>query len=151
MYLWASGSVGKESTCNAGGSGFNPRVGKSPWRREWQPTSVFLPGEPQEQRSLAGYSPWDCPESDTTVQLSFTELYAANSLCTDAQQWKEQTAQQYVTMILRVLKHMHIHTCAHAYEGTALPGYTGPYLRGGGLIFQLLPCCTISVSSVCLC
>ena len=73
------------------------------------------------------------------------------SLCTDAQQWKEQTAQQYVTMILRVLKHMHIHTCAHAYEGTALPGYTGPYLQGGGLIFQLLPCCTISVSSVCLC
>ena len=55
------------------------------------------------------------------------------------------------TMILRVLKHMHIHTCAHAYEGTALPGYTGPYLQGGGLIFQLLPCCTISVSSVCLC
>ena len=31
-----------------------------PWRREWQPTPVFLPGESHGQRSLAGYSPWDC-------------------------------------------------------------------------------------------
>lgn len=64
---------------------------------------------------------------------------------------KNRLHNSMFTMILRVLKHMHIHMCAHAYEGTALPGYTGPYLQGGGLIFQLLPCCTISVSSVCLC
>ena len=36
------------------------------WRREWQPTPVFLPGEFHGQRSLAGYSPWGCKESDTT-------------------------------------------------------------------------------------
>ena len=35
-----------------------------------QPTVVFLPGECQGQRSLAGYSPWSCKESDTTEQLS---------------------------------------------------------------------------------
>ena len=35
----------------------DPWVGKSPWRREWQPTPVFLPGESQGQRSLAGCSP----------------------------------------------------------------------------------------------
>ena len=29
-----------------------------PWRREWQPTPVFLPGESHRQRSLAGYSSW---------------------------------------------------------------------------------------------
>ena len=34
------------------------RVGKTPWRREWQPTAVFLPGESHAQRSLEGYSPW---------------------------------------------------------------------------------------------
>ena len=34
--------------------------------REWQLTPVFLPGEFHEQRSLAGYSPWDCKESDPT-------------------------------------------------------------------------------------
>jgi len=36
---------------------------KIPWRREWQPTPVFLPGESHGQRSLAGYSPWGLEES----------------------------------------------------------------------------------------
>ena len=31
-----------------------------PWRRKWQPTSVFLPGKSHWQRSLVGYSPWGC-------------------------------------------------------------------------------------------
>ena len=30
--------------------------GRIPWRREWQPTPVFLPGESHEQKSLVGYS-----------------------------------------------------------------------------------------------
>ena len=30
----------------------------NPWRRKWQPTPVFLPGESHRQRSLAVYSPW---------------------------------------------------------------------------------------------
>ena len=42
------------------------RVGKIPWRRKWQPTPVFLPGESHGQRSLVGYSPWGHKESDTT-------------------------------------------------------------------------------------
>ena len=37
---------------------FNPQVGKIPWRRKWQPTPVFLPGESYRQ-SLMGYSPGD--------------------------------------------------------------------------------------------
>ena len=41
-----------------------------PWRREWQPTPVFLPGEFHEQRSLAVYSPWGLKESDTTEWLT---------------------------------------------------------------------------------
>ena len=36
------------------------------WKRAWQPSPVFLPGGSQEQRSLAGYSPWGCKESDRT-------------------------------------------------------------------------------------
>ena len=36
------------------------------WRRKWQPTPVFLPGESQGRRSLVGYSPWGRTESDTT-------------------------------------------------------------------------------------
>ena len=42
------------------------------WRRKWQPTPVFLPGEFHGQRSLASYSPWGFKESDTTEQLSLS-------------------------------------------------------------------------------
>ena len=41
-------------------SGFDPWVGKIPWRRAWQPTLVSLPGESHGQRNLVGYSPWGC-------------------------------------------------------------------------------------------
>ena len=44
----------------------DPWVGNNPWRRAWQPTLVFLPGESHGQRSLVGYSPWGHKESDTT-------------------------------------------------------------------------------------
>ena len=36
------------------------------WRRKWQPSPVFLPGESQGQRSLADHSPWRRQEADTT-------------------------------------------------------------------------------------
>ena len=47
-------------------AGFDPWVGKIPWRRAWPPTPVFLPGESHEQRSLPGYSPQLHRESDRT-------------------------------------------------------------------------------------
>ena len=57
----------KNSPANAGDSGLIPRgVGKIPWRRKWQLTPVFLPGKSHGERSLAGYSPWGCKESDMT-------------------------------------------------------------------------------------
>ena len=39
--------------------GFNPWVRKIPWRKKWQWTPVFSPGESHGQRTLVGYSPWD--------------------------------------------------------------------------------------------
>ena len=39
---------------------------KAIWRRQWQPTSILLPGESHGWRSLVGYSPWGREESDTT-------------------------------------------------------------------------------------
>ena len=57
--------------------GFNPWVGKIPWRREWQPTPVFLSGESHGPRSLVGYSPWGSKDLDRTEWLStYTLLYA---------------------------------------------------------------------------
>ena len=49
---------------------FNPWVGKIPWRRAWQHTPAFLPGESHGQRSLVGYSPWGRKALDTTEPLS---------------------------------------------------------------------------------
>ena len=45
---------------------------ENPWRRKWQPTPAFLPLEPHERRSPAGYSPWGCKESDLTKQLTLS-------------------------------------------------------------------------------
>ena len=45
------------------------------WRREWQPTPVFLPGEFHEQRSLVGYSPRGHKECDTTERLTHTHTH----------------------------------------------------------------------------
>ena len=59
---WLSG---KEFACQGRRQKFDPWVGKIPWRRKWQPTPVCLPGKFHGQRSLAGYSPLGCKESDT--------------------------------------------------------------------------------------
>jgi len=64
-----SGASSKEPTCQCRRLKrleLNPWVGKIPWRRVWQPTPVYLPGESHGQRSLEGYSPWGHKESDTT-------------------------------------------------------------------------------------
>ena len=63
----------KESACQCRSHqrcSFDPWVRKLPWRRAWQPTPVFLPGESHGQRSLVDYSPWGHKGSDKTEQLS---------------------------------------------------------------------------------
>ena len=57
-----------------GRPGFDPWVGKIPWRRKWQSTPALLPGKSHGQRSLVGYSPWGCKELDTTERLHFPSL-----------------------------------------------------------------------------
>ena len=49
--------------------GLKSGSGRFPWRRKWQPTPVFLPGESQGQRSLAGYTVHGVAESDRTEEL----------------------------------------------------------------------------------
>ena len=64
-----AGSRGKEPACQCRRHrrcGFEPWVGKIPWRRVWEPTPVFLPGESHGQRGLEGSSPWGHKELDTT-------------------------------------------------------------------------------------
>ena len=60
---------------------FDPWVRKIPWRREWLPTPIFLPGKSHGQRDLAGYNPWDGKELDTTEQLTLSlSLFQSSSL-----------------------------------------------------------------------
>ena len=64
------GSDGKESACNAGDPGSITGLLRFPWRKKWQPTPEFFPGESHGQRSLAGYSPWGRKALDMTEQLA---------------------------------------------------------------------------------
>ena len=57
LLWWLSG---KEFTCQCKRHRFNPWVRKTPWRRKWQLTPVFLPGKSHGQRSLVCCSPWGC-------------------------------------------------------------------------------------------
>ena len=72
-----------------------PSLGwEDPGRRKWQPTPVFLPGEPHGQRSLAGYSPWDCKRVWATDTLHEKwEMYLRNS-------WSSKSSRQNVQDIL---------------------------------------------------
>ena len=58
-----------------GRPGFDPQLGKIPWRWKWPPTPVFLPGKSHGQRSLVGYSSWGHEESDMTEQLTLSHYW----------------------------------------------------------------------------
>ena len=81
------GSEGKKSACHAGDPGLIPGSGRSPWRKKWQPTPVFLPGESHRQKSLAGYSPGNCKELDTIEQLTLPGAQTVKNLPT---MWETQ-------------------------------------------------------------
>ena len=54
------GASGKELVCQC--DGFDPWVGKIPWRKVWQPTPVFLPRKSPWIEESRGYSPWGCKD-----------------------------------------------------------------------------------------
>ena len=79
--------LSQERIClQCGRPGFDPWVGKIPWRREWLPTPVFLPGEVHGQRSLAGYIVHG-------VVKSQAELSDSHILCVgeDVENWNLHT------------------------------------------------------------
>ena len=57
--LFTGGSVVKNLPASVGDLGSIPGSRRSPWRRKWQPTPIFLPGKSHGQRNLEGCSPWD--------------------------------------------------------------------------------------------
>ena len=72
MYGFSGCSDGQECACHCRRPEFDNWVRNIPWRREWQLTPIFLPGESYGQRDLAGYSPQSHKESNTTEQLTLS-------------------------------------------------------------------------------
>ena len=104
-------------------------VGKIPWRRKWQPTPVFLPGESHRQRSLAGCSPRSPKQADMTEQL---------------------TARNY----RRVFQNCHtiFLPASKGWELLLLQGLISTFISSGFLRF-VLHCCAcfyLSHSDICM-
>ena len=84
--------------------GFDPWVGKIPWRRVWQPTAVFLPRECHGHRNLAGCSPQGHTElhmTETTQHICSLETSSHN---------QERTYQHRLLEYL-CFHNTHRHTC----------------------------------------
>ena len=80
--MWLSG---EESSCQCKRHGLEPWARKSPWRRKWQPTPVFLSRKSHGQKSLEGYSPCGCKESDRAEHASMVLLGCSDGLTTSRQ------------------------------------------------------------------
>ena len=99
---WLSG---KESVCQCRRHrrrGFDPWVGKIPWRRKWQPTPGFLPGESHGQRSLVGYSPQRCKELDMIEATKYSTAHIYTHIYVIAQSWKNKNKPENFSEILEV-------------------------------------------------
>ena len=86
------GSDGKVSGYNVGDLGSIPGSGRSPDPEYWSGLPVFLPGESHGRRSLVGYSPWGCKESDMTEWLHLhlvltTYRLTSGNLSSFARRW----------------------------------------------------------------
>ena len=104
MQDFPRGSDCKVSQC--GRLGFDPWVGKILWRRKWQPTLVFLLGEPHGLRSLVGYSPQGRRELDTTEQLHSLTCTALGYWLTCL--WGTLFFAQFKLLLRRPTSHVHL-------------------------------------------
>ena len=84
---FTGGSVVKNPSAKAGDVGSIPELARSPGRK-WQPGPVFLPGKCYGQRSLVGYSPRGCKESDVTTSTM-------DKGWSDLEQWRQSTTLRH--------------------------------------------------------
>ena len=104
--------------------GFDPWVGKIPWRRAWQPTPVFLPGKFHGQRNLAGCSPWGHKEPDT-------DWVTRHRTFRPDTRWTlmDQSRFQRVSKIRTVCVYLCVCVSSNGSPGFT---YTDPVCLGGG-------------------
>ena len=109
--------------------GFDPWVRKIPWRREWQPTPVFLPGKSHGQRSLVDYSPWDRRESDTTERLHFHFLSLSNHIARRSGLFRILSGSVEGSQLNRLTDGMGREPTTHR-EGLGQQGITESWVQG---------------------
>ena len=97
----SGGSDSKESACQCRRPEFSPQVRKIPWRRAWQPTPIFLPGELHGQRSLVVYSPWGCKESYIPERVTHSQrrqregkIHSSHGLGQGGRGWVQHETQE---------------------------------------------------------
>ena len=81
VFHFPGGSDGKSIRLPCGRPGFDPWVRKILWRRKWQPTPVFLPGESHGWRSLVGYSPRVTKSWTQLSDFTFTFTFSHSEGC----------------------------------------------------------------------
>ena len=121
---WLSG---KESARQCTRLGFHPWVRKIPWRRAWQPTPIFLPGESHGQRSLEGYSPRGRKESDTLKRRTTHRTHELSPQVNELNTHDLTSATISFASLpwMRTLETCPLSTLqAHSTDGTVLPKVT---------------------------
>ena len=109
---------GKESTCQFRRQRrcwFDPWIRTIPWRRKWQHTPVFLPGESHGQRTLVGYSPWVTKRWTRLKRMSM--YHAHEDLIMVGNVSSEQTqasAIRQVRIVFEVSGHCPLNNCVQA-------------------------------------
>ena len=93
------------------------------WKREWQSTLVFLPGEFHGQRSLESYSPWGHKESDMTEQIIHTHTPMQLIRTLHVTPVAPSTAFQVNALILLALSQFKILYYTTANKGPSSQGY----------------------------
>ena len=113
--------------------GFSPWIRKIPWRREWQPTPVFLPGKFHGQRSPAGCSPWGQKESDMTEWLIMFIFFIQSS------------ADGYLDCfyLLAIVNNAAMNPCGQVYVWHMFLFRLGIYLRVELLSHMVTQCLTL--------
>ena len=132
-YSWASRFSGKESACQCRRRGFNSWVRTITWRRKWQHSPVFLPGEFHQRGSLVGYSSWGCKRvahifgTKTTMTITTNSLFQknilsfsskavcwTNTLFWDSMEWRQST--WLVTRRAEIWDQSSLPTCSNPYK-----------------------------------
>ena len=116
---------------------FDPWVGKIPWRRKWQPASIFLPGKSQVQRRLEDYSGWCCKELDLTEHAHILGHFFLHG--------KVKHTGLPLNTVFQGFSEMHCITTAACFE---LADITSHPIHEPGLSSSCFVSCSLSVTSL---